>query len=185
MIWASPTNTKVILQNLEAAVLLKVSIEGDGFFDSQPLHDDEALRVAERVRLVVVGTNQGDGARLIGGADAFDAVGIPNDHVEEFDRIATSTSRPNEEQGVRLDHNGVRCNETPALNLSAVKKIKRSCVCRVLGEQEGDESAGINEDSLHFLSRRSAHASATCLYLSVDTSVKSECIVPASASDLA
>jgi hypothetical protein len=134
VIWASPTNAKAILQDLEAAVLLKVSIEGDGFFYPQPLHDNEALRVAERVHLVVVGTNQGDGARLIGGADAFDAVGIPDDHVEEFGRIATPTSRPNEEQGVRLDHNGVRCNEAPALNLSAVKKISRSCVCRVLRE---------------------------------------------------
>jgi hypothetical protein len=80
---ASPTNARAVLQDLEAAVLLKVPIEGDGFFDPQPLHDDEALGVAQRVCLVVVGTNQGDGARLISGADAFDAVVIAKYHVED------------------------------------------------------------------------------------------------------
>jgi len=48
--------------------------------------------------------------------------------------------------------------------------------CKVLGDQQSEEATGIDKDPVHF----GEYASARCLYLSEETSVKSECAIPSS-----
>ena len=50
------------LQQGEAPVLGKMTVEGDGLWDIQALHDYEAEGVAEGVGLVPVRTQEGDSA---------------------------------------------------------------------------------------------------------------------------
>ena len=53
------------LQDREATVRAEVSVERDRLPDAQPFHDDETQGVPERVRLVLVGAQEGDGPLLV------------------------------------------------------------------------------------------------------------------------
>ena len=50
------------LQNRDPSVLPEVAVERDGLVETQVPHNHEAQRVAERVRLVLVVAQDGDGA---------------------------------------------------------------------------------------------------------------------------
>src|SRR5574341_979365 len=107
----------------EAAVLAKVAIEGDGFLDAQALHHYEAEGVAERVGLVLVSANEGDGTLLISQSDTLDSALSALEVIEEFNRATTSFARTHKKQRIGLDHNRVRGNQLPVFGVRTFEDI--------------------------------------------------------------
>jgi hypothetical protein len=88
-----------------------------------------------------------------------------------------SVPGPIREQRVCLVNDGIRGDQIPSLLLSLLEQVAGLPVKGILRNEMSKEAAAIDEDALH---RLSAYASPRCLYLSVDTSGKSEWNRPAS-----
>jgi hypothetical protein len=79
---ARPKTAK--LKQVKLAVGTEITVEGDRLADSQPLHNYETERVAIRVKLVPVRSNQRDRFLFIVLADSNYVVGIGLDRVQKF-----------------------------------------------------------------------------------------------------
>lgn len=90
--------------------------------------------------------------------------------VETFDTVTTAVTEPGDKQGMRLDDNGVCCHQSPALPLGLCEKSASTLMGSVFYAQQGEESAGVDEDALHFAPGAAAYAAARWRYLSMDTS---------------
>ena len=66
--------TRKILQHRETTVLATVPSEGNGLVDLKPLHDDKAQRVAERIRLIVMTSNQFDSSVFVASENSLNSV---------------------------------------------------------------------------------------------------------------
>src|SRR5438105_677313 len=81
-----------------------------------------------------------------------------------------------ENQRMRFEHDRVRREQRPAFGMRLPEQTPRCLVVRVLSYQVRVPPAAADQNALHF---SSAYAAARCLYLSLETSVKSEWPVPA------
>ena len=65
-----------ILQHSETTVLAKVPIEGNRLVDLKPLHNDKAQRIAERIRFIVMTSNQFDSSVFVASENSLNSVCI-------------------------------------------------------------------------------------------------------------
>lgn len=63
-----------ILQHRETTVLAKVPIEGNRLVDLKPLHNDKAQRIAERIRLIVMTSNQFDSSVFVASENSLNSI---------------------------------------------------------------------------------------------------------------
>lgn len=137
------------LQNREAAVLPKVAIEGNCVLDAQPFHHHEAERVAERVGLVLVGSNESDGMLLISQTDALNSALRTLKPIKELNGATTCFAGPHEKQRIGLDHNRVGGNQLPGLGVGTFEEVGSAFVELVLRDQKRVESSAVNEGAFH------------------------------------
>ncbi len=71
--WGGSGNATV-LQHRETPVLAKGPIEGNRLVDLKPLHDDKAQRVAKRIRLIVMTSNQLDSSVFVASENSLNSV---------------------------------------------------------------------------------------------------------------
>ena len=92
-----------------------MTVEGDGLWDIQALHDYEAEGVAEGVGLVLVRTEEGDSAGLIRFAHSLDLATATLDGIEEREGIGPPAVGTVDYEGVGFDDHHVRRDELPVL----------------------------------------------------------------------
>lgn len=102
----------------------------------------------------------------------------PVEPVEKLDGLGSPLSSPHKEKRIGLDHNRIRGDQPPRLGLRLLEKNSGRRVSSVSLNQKGKEAAAVHEDRLQRLSVR-AYTWPRCLYLSIETSVKSDVPVPA------
>lgn len=140
------------LRDGEAPILAEVPIEGDRLFDTEALHNNEAQRIAEGVALVFVGTHECDRTLLVSGTNPFDpATGIAQG-VEKLDGITRTTAGAREKQRIRFDDHDVGCHQGPPFVVRKLKQRCRLCVVAIVAHPQREESAAIDNGTLHRLS---------------------------------
>lgn len=113
----------VHLVNREPSVLPEVAVEGHGFGDAEALHDHEAQCIAERVRLVLVVAEDGNGACLVIMGHVHDLAQSALEMHQETKSGLSSLPGTVREQRVRFVDDGIRCDEVPPSRSACAKSV--------------------------------------------------------------
>lgn len=85
-------------------------VKSDCFANAKSLHDDEAGRMAERIRLVFVSTDEGGCFFLILGRETFNDTEFARDAVKERKRIRPAITGSIQQKRICLENNGIGGN---------------------------------------------------------------------------
>jgi hypothetical protein len=123
-----------------------------------------------------------DSAFASSARNALDPACPGRHQVEEGDPGAALVARTDQQHAVGLEHDSVGGDEPPPLGVRLCEQLPRAGMGSVIGDEEPEEAAGVDEDPLHASSCPWTEAAATCWYSSVERSMKSDRTLPAASS---
>ena len=130
------------------SVLAEIRISRNRPRHLQAFHNDKALSIAERVRLIGVPSDERNRVLLVVFAHPLDSKSSSLEVVEKFNGVCSASSRPVQQQCVGLDDDGIRRDQLPAFRICLLEDAKRFVMRRVSAHEQGEEASAVDEDAL-------------------------------------